>query len=154
MLRALGIWLGFVLLYYAFVGKISIVESGVGAAVAACATAALLYANRAAGGFVLRVAWLGVAASIPLSVLRDCVVVFAALARALAGQGMPRSVFVPVDFDAGNDDSHSAARRALVVGGVSIAPNTIALGIDRENGVLWLHELVAAPKRGTSRWPI
>ena len=70
------------------------------------------------------------------------------LAEALWGQlrGRPvRGVFRVVPFPAEQDDARSAARRALVTSIVSLAPNTYVVGIEGEEGVMLVHQLVPEP---------
>jgi hypothetical protein len=47
---------------------------------------------------------------------------------------------LPVRY--GDDTAEGKTRRALLIGGRSIAPNSIALGIDRDRDVLVIHQLV------------
>jgi hypothetical protein len=63
-----------------------------------------------------------------------------ALARALPARPTGRIVEEP--FEATGEDPRSAARRALAVGGGSLAPNAIVVEIDDARGVLVRHELV------------
>ncbi|MGH7777743.1 MAG: hypothetical protein ACREPI_11285, partial [Candidatus Dormibacterales bacterium] len=50
-----------------------------------------------------------------------------------------------VTIDPGGEDAASAARRALQDLAVSATPDTFSAGIDRERGVILVHEL---PRRG------
>jgi multisubunit Na+/H+ antiporter MnhE subunit len=52
-----------------------------------------------------------------------------------------RGELVAVPFPHTADDPDSAARRAIAVGLGSIAPNSIIVGVDREAGVLLVHQL-------------
>ena len=63
-----------------------------------------------------------------------------ALLRALSARPTGRIVEEP--FEATGEDPRSAARRALAVGGGSLAPNVIVVEIDADRGVLVRHELM------------
>jgi multisubunit Na+/H+ antiporter MnhE subunit len=52
-----------------------------------------------------------------------------------------RGEIVTVPFPHTADDPDAAARRAIAVGLGSIAPNSIIVGVDREAGVLLVHQL-------------
>jgi multisubunit Na+/H+ antiporter MnhE subunit len=116
--------------------------AGTGAA-ALAAILAELATHQAAIRFRMRVEWLIPALSLPGQVVRDTVIVFAALWRRLARGEQPPSGFreIPVRFGDASDEG--AARRVLLIGGRSVAPNTIAAGIDSERNVIVVHQLVA-----------
>ena len=42
----------------------------------------------------------------------------------------------------GDETPTGRARRALLIGGTSLAPNTIALGLDKDTGTMVIHQLV------------
>jgi hypothetical protein len=56
--------------------------------------------------------------------------------------------FRVVPFHAGGTDSKSEARRAIAITAVTVSPDTIVVGIDRERGFLLLHQIApgATPK--------
>jgi len=116
--------------------------AGTGAA-ALAAILAELATHQAAIRFRMRVEWLIPALSLPGQVVRDTVIVFAALWRRLArGEQPPSGVREsPVRFGDASDEG--IARRVLLIGGRSVAPNTIAAGIDSERNVIVVHQLVA-----------
>ena len=116
--------------------------AGAGAA-ALAAFLAELVSHQAATRFRMRVEWLVPALSLPGQVVRDTVIVFAALGRRLLRGEQPPSGFreIPVHFGAADDEG--VTRRVLLVGGKSVAPNTFVLGIDREREVMVVHQLVA-----------
>jgi multisubunit Na+/H+ antiporter MnhE subunit len=117
--------------------------AGAGAA-ALGASLAVLVGHQAAAWVRIRIAWLSPALSLPGEVVRDMVIVFMALWRRLADGEEPASGYreVPVRF--GADTSEGKSRRALLVGGRSVAPNTFALGIDAERDVMVVHQLVVS----------
>jgi hypothetical protein len=117
--------------------------AGSGAA-ALAALLAELAGHQAAARPRMRAAWLRAALQLPREVLRDTWIVFAALWRRLARGEEPPSGFREIPVRVGPLTSAGATRRALLIGGRSVAPNTFVLGIDGERGVMVVHQLVAA----------
>jgi multisubunit Na+/H+ antiporter MnhE subunit len=115
--------------------------AGAGAA-AIAATVAELAGYQASTRLRMRVEWLGPALRLPADLVRDTGIVLAALWRQLVRGQEPRSGFrvVPVRF--GGDSIEDKTRRALLVGGRSVAPNTFVLGLDHERDVMVTHHLV------------
>lgn len=154
-LRTIGWWAALFAVYLLLAGKTSGAELVAGAALAVIATIALTKVRLESGArFELKAAWLRPLASVPWQTLRDCFVVLAAdCARVFRSRGSGR--FSEREFNPGGKDSASSTRRAVVVAAVSVAPNSIVLGIDREAHRLLLHELV--PTKNTPRdpnWPL
>jgi multisubunit Na+/H+ antiporter MnhE subunit len=118
------------------------VLAGAGAAALAAALAELI-AYQAAARFRMRIEWAAPAVYLPGQVLSDTVTVFAALWRRLARGEEPPSGFRELPARFGDDSDEGVARRVLLVGGRSVAPNTFVLGIDRERDVMIVHQLVA-----------
>lgn len=115
--------------------------AGAGAA-ALGAFLAELVTYQAATRFRMRAEWLAPALRLPVQVVLDTVTVFAALWRRLIHGEEPDSGFreLPVRF--GDDSDEGVTRRALYVGGRSVAPNTFVLGIDSDRDVMIVHQLV------------
>ena len=70
---------------------------------------------------------------------------------------MPVGSFAVVPIDPGGDDGESSARRGLVIAGVSLAPNRLAVTLDRERGALLVHQLLPDSKsigESDREWPI
>lgn len=111
------------------------------AALGACLAEVASY--QAATRFRMRIEWLVPALSLPTQVVRDTVIVFAALWRRLAHGQEPTSGFRELPVRYGSNTAEGKTRRALYVGGQSVAPNTFALGIDRDRDVMIVHQLVA-----------
>ena len=86
--------------------------------------------------------WVIPALGLPGQVVRDTVIVFAALWRRLAHGEQPPSGFREIPTRFGDDSDEGVTRRVLLVGGRSVAPNTFVLGIDRERNVMVVHQLV------------
>lgn len=115
--------------------------AGAGAA-ALGAFLAELVTYQAATRFRMRAEWLTPALRLPVQVMLDTVTIFAALWRQLIHGEQPDSGFreLPVRF--GDDSDEGVTRRALYVGGRSVAPNTFVLGIDSGRDVMIVHQLV------------
>ena len=89
--------------------------------------------------------------------LADCGVVGAALARVLLKREKIEGAFRTIPFDVGGNDPESAARRALVMAGACLTPNTYVVAIDAEKGQLLMHQLVPSaepPGGGDREWPL
>jgi hypothetical protein len=48
----------------------------------------------------------------------------------------------------GDDTAAGRTRRVLLIGGASIAPNTIAAGLDKDTGTMVIHQLVVTEEEG------
>ncbi len=115
--------------------------AGAGAA-AIAAFLAELVTYQAAARLRMRIEWAVPALRIPKDVARDTGIVFAALYRRLARGEEPASGFRELTARYGDNTMPGKTRRALLVGGTSVAPNSFALGIDRDRDVMIIHQLV------------
>ena len=115
--------------------------AGAGAA-AIAALVAELAGHQAAVRFRMRFRWLAPALRLPGQVAGDTVTVYAALWRRLTRGEQPDSSFVSEPVCYGDDSAGGMTRRALLIGGRSLAPNEFALGIDAETNTMVLHRLV------------
>jgi multisubunit Na+/H+ antiporter MnhE subunit len=115
--------------------------AGAGAA-ALGAFLAELAGYQAAARLRLRIEWLTPALRLPGETARDTVIVFAALYRRLAHGQEPDSGFRELPARYGDETIEGKTRRALLVGGKSVAPNTFVLGIDSGRDVMIVHQLV------------
>ena len=75
--------------------------------------------------------------------MRDTGVVVAALWRHLVLRRPVAGSFRAVAFSWDGRGPRAAARRALAKGAGSVAPNTYMVGIDDEDDVILVHQLVA-----------
>ena len=110
------------------------------AALGAFVTEFALY--QAATRFRMRIEWAVPALSLPGQVVSDMAIVFAALWRRLIRGEQPPSGFRQVPVRYGTDTAEGDTRRVLLVGAKSVAPNSIAAGLDAERGVMVIHQLV------------
>jgi hypothetical protein len=121
--------------------------AGAGAA-AIGAFLAELATYQAASQVRLRIEWLVPALGLPWKLVRDTGVIFGALLRRLTRGELPSGGFreLPVRF--GPDSAEGKTRRSLLIGGLSVAPNSFVLGLDRQSGVMVVHELVSGEREG------
>jgi hypothetical protein len=115
--------------------------AGAGAAVLAALLAEVAL-NQAGDRVVVRIRWLAAAYRLPGQVLGDTVLVFRALVRQLTRGQEPPSGFRELPVRAGSQSSEAVARRVLLIGANSLAPNSFVLGIDGERDVMIVHQLV------------
>ncbi|HTU20026.1 MAG TPA: Na+/H+ antiporter subunit E [Gemmataceae bacterium] len=154
----LGWWLAFLLLYPLLAGSLSWQELVAGAVLSGAAALAVI-ATRRAGQlhFQPRWRWLGHFRRLPGRLVMDCVIVGAALARALLRRQKREGTFRSIPFDPGSDDAESAARRALAIAGACLTPNSYVVAVDAEKGQLLMHQLVPSaqpPGEGDRKWPL
>ena len=145
--RRAGAWLAWWVLLMAFwvILDDSIATDELLAGAGAAALAALLAelaTHQAAARVRIRARWLARAIELPGQVTGDTVIVFAALWRRLARGEQPPSAFRVVPVRYGDDTAEGRTRRALLIGGRSIAPNSIAAGIDKGTNTMLIHQLV------------
>jgi multisubunit Na+/H+ antiporter MnhE subunit len=119
--------------------------AGAGAA-ALGATLAEVVSYQSGTRFRMRIEWVVPALGLPLQVASDTVTVFLALWRRLATGQEPSSGFLALPVRYGADSAEGTTRRVLLVGGRSVAPNTFVLGLDKERGVMIVHQLVVTGK--------
>lgn len=155
---AAGWWLALFVLYLLLAGKAEGEEALAGLVLAVPAAVAMI-AVREAGRLHYRPRWrwLGKLGRLPGKVVKDCAIVAAALWRALVRREKVEGVFRTIPFDPGGEDAESAARRALVVAGVCVAPNTFVVALEEERGLILVHQLVPSaqpPGGGDREWPL
>jgi multisubunit Na+/H+ antiporter MnhE subunit len=115
--------------------------AGAGAA-ALAAFLAELAGHQAAARLRMRIEWLQPAFELPARVVQDTLIVFVALWRRLARGEEPDSGFRELACEYGPDTIEGKTRRALLLTGNSVAPNSFALGIDPDRNVMVAHQLV------------
>lgn len=154
LLLAAACWGGLLILYEVMAGSPSWPEAAAGVLASSLATVAVFAPGREQHlGRMPWSWWLILARRIPGQAVADTARVLAAA----IGRSAPSGVFRPVHFEAGGDDPVSGSRRALVIAGASIAPNSYIAELEMEDEKLLTHQLVATdepPGRGDPRWPI
>jgi multisubunit Na+/H+ antiporter MnhE subunit len=146
VLRRSRFWIAWyvplVLLWLLFVDTFARSEVVLGlVAAAVAATAADLVRAQDLVRFRLEVPWLRDLSRLPWQVLDDSRLLAVALWRQLTGRPV-HGAFRALPFPLERDDACSAARRALVTGTVSLTPNTYVVGIEGDEGVMLVHQLV------------
>ena len=101
-----------------------------------------LVTYQAATRLRMRIEWAAQALRIPKEVARDTGIVFAALYRRLTRGEEPASGFRELPVRYGDNTAAGKSRRALLVSGTSVAPNSFVLGIDQDRDVMIIHQLV------------
>ena len=149
MAKRVGFWIAWyvplVVLWLAFVDTFARQEVIAGlVAAAVAATAAELVRSQELVRFRLDPRWLRGLPGLPWQVLRDTWLLTVALWRHCTGHPV-RGVFRVVPFPSEADDNRSTARRALVTVLASVAPNTVVVGVEGDEGELLVHELVPQP---------
>jgi multisubunit Na+/H+ antiporter MnhE subunit len=149
MAKRVGFWVAWyvplVLLWLLFVDTFAGQEVIVGLVAAAiAATAAELVRSQELVRFRLDPHWLRGLPGLPWQVLHDTWLLTVALWRHCTGSPV-RGVFRVVPFPSEADDDRSAARRALVTALVSVAPNTVVVGVEGAEGEMLVHQLVPEP---------
>jgi multisubunit Na+/H+ antiporter MnhE subunit len=135
-------YVSLVLLWLLFVDTFARSEVVLGlVAAAVAATAADLVRAQDLVRFRLELPWLGGLHRLPWQILGDCRLLAVALWRQLTGRAV-HGAFRALPFPRERDDARSAARRALVTGTVSLTPNTYVVGIEGDEGVMLVHQLV------------
>ena len=139
-----GWWAALFGLWLLLVFKLDVAELVTGAVCAAVAALGVVLVKRETHvHFRLRAAWLAPLARLPWRTVADSAILFRALARQLAGGPAPRGSLRAVRFQAGGEhDPQASSRRALAGWLGSFAPNGFVVGIDLEEDVMLVHELV------------
>lgn len=131
-----GLWL-------LFVDTLAKEELVLGAiAAAAAATAADIVRAQDLVRFRMRARWLLGLTGLPKQTVTDSWLLAVALWRQLRHPGSVRGLFRVLPFPVEGDDARANARRALVTGVISIAPNSYVVGIERDEGCMLVHQLV------------
>ena len=149
MAKRVGFWVAWyvplVVLWLAFVDTFARQEVIAGlVAAAVAATAAELVRSQELVRFRLDPRWLRGLPGLPWQVLRDTWLLTVALWRHCTGHPV-RGVFRVVPFPSEASDNRSSARRTLVTVVASVAPNTVVVGVEGDEGELLVHQLVPQP---------
>lgn len=150
MARRVGAWVAWWMLLMAFWvwvdDSVDLAELLAGAGAAAIATSLTeLVQHQSRTHLGLRANWLAAAAMLPGQVVRDTGVLLGVLWRAVARGEQPPSRFALVPVDPGDDSAEGALKRALLSAGLSVAPNTFVLDVDRQRRAMVVHQLVPRP---------
>lgn len=153
-----GWWLGFLPVYLLLANSLSWQEVVAGTILAGIAALAVTVTCRAGAlHFQPRWRWLRFFRRLPSRVPADCAIMASVLVRTLLRREKIEGAFRTIPFDPGGNDAESAARRALVVVGAGLTPNTYVVAVDVECGQLLIHQLVPLPQlpgMGNREWLI
>lgn len=123
--------------------SIALAELLGGAAVAAMAAVFVeLFSHQSDTRFRGRAEWLQPALALPVNLAKDTWLLLAVLWRRLVHGEEPDSGFRVVPAGFGGESPEAVTRRALLVGGKSVAPNTLVLGLDQDTDLMVVHQLV------------
>ena len=128
----------------------------VASAIAAAAGATLVTAVRAQRliSFRPRLRWALRLWRLPLQVALDTGILVAVLWRRLVMRRPVSGSFRAIPFRAVGEEPEANARRAMAMTIGSIAPNTYVIDIDRDYGLILVHQLVPKPGDSTSIDPL
>lgn len=82
---------------------------------------------------------------VPGQVAGDALLILRVLGRDLLGRERASSVYEVHSFNAAPPCSETVGRELLAVAYLTASPNSIVLGIDQEQGLLFLHQLAPTP---------
>ncbi len=140
-------------LYWLLVAKTDRAEILAGLVTAGLALAATVAMQRQGGmRFAVRWEWIALLPRLLIRYAADCMRLAEVLWRTVADRAGWRGRLIAVPFDVGGKSAQSAARRALVVTGISWTPNTIAVVIDREKQTLLIHQLMPEQTSADREW--
>lgn len=136
---------GFFLLWMLFVSKIATGELVAGFATAVIAVAAFEASNRAEP-LLFRPPFSALIQMwrVPGLILQGTWVLIVELTRLLMGR-RGRSRFLLTPFRAVDNDARSAAQRALAIIYVTLPPNFLIIGIDRQSKLMLFHQVRKDP---------
>ncbi|MGH9045135.1 MAG: hypothetical protein ACRDVP_09955 [Acidimicrobiales bacterium] len=89
----------------------------------------------------IKIEWLQPALKLPGALVKETLVVLDALWRLFLHGVEPSSGYRVLPVEYGDDTPEGVGRRALLIGGRSVAPNTFAVGLDKDSEVLVVHQL-------------
>ncbi len=155
-LRRLGwFWLLCALLYWGLVGKVDAQQMAAAGAVGLAVSIVLVVVAESLGlNFPVRARWLAVLGRrLPGNLARDIRTLTEELWRGLGKGERARGAYSKLGFEAGGEDGCSAMRRALVFGGLSVTPNTLAVEMSGRTAIL-IHHFGEAPASEDKEFPV
>jgi hypothetical protein len=87
-------------------------------------------------------------------IAHDAVHLTLALAQLSVSAKPPAGRFVQVAFDPGRKTPDARSRRAMVITGISLAPNTYVVAVHHETAELVRHQLLDATLPKDRQWPV
>ena len=114
---------------------------------AVAATAAVAVGEQRPFRFRPRPRWLLAAWQLPFTALWESLVVLARLPRQVLHPGTEMGRFREEPVSLPDDPDQATTKAALLIAGASVSPNQYVVEIDRENGMMLIHELVHEEER-------
>lgn len=140
------------ILWLAYTNNVGYREIIAGSIAAAISTVAgVVFAHQCKVCYRFRLTDLSQAIYLPWHILADTWNVLGAVAKQLFTRAGVCSLTAAVPFEVGGDDPKSAGRRALAVTLTTITPNSIVLGIVRDQRLMLYHQLVPDDLSGMTR---
>jgi multisubunit Na+/H+ antiporter MnhE subunit len=93
---------------------------------------------------------IGIIWRVPGVLARDTAALLVAVMRRLAGRALP-SGYAAIHFVAVGDNPRSRSRRALATTLMTVTPNTLVLGILRNERIIFFHRLLPQPPSSLAR---
>jgi hypothetical protein len=135
-------------LWLVFISAFVVEETVLGMlASAVAATAAVAVGEQEPMRFRPRPAWLLRAWRLPFATVVQSGQVLACLGRQLVRRGSATGQFRVVEVSLPDDPDRALTKAALLVAGESFAPNSFVVAIDRDRGLMLVHELVGRGRR-------
>jgi hypothetical protein len=114
---------------------------------AVAATAAVAVTQQQPLRFRPRLAWLLPVWRLPFETARQSALILGCLARLIARPGSSTGRFRVVEVSLPDDPTGAATKAALLIAGESFAPNSYVVDLDRERGLMLVHEMVGPEGR-------
>jgi len=132
-------------LWFVFVGQVEPAEALVGVAAAALAATGDMVIRRGLfTRYILKGQWVFELLRLPGYVVAGTAIIYKVLCRRLLLGRQPRSRLQSLPFHSRGPTAESAARSALALAIVNISPNTIAIGIDKQDESMLVHQIESA----------
>jgi multisubunit Na+/H+ antiporter MnhE subunit len=134
----LGLWMLFVSNTHASEAVVGVVAAAIGV------IADAVVKRRRLVGFFPNLRWISLIFWQPWYAIDGSWAIFVALFKRLIGKESD-ALFRAVKFDLGGDDDQSETRRALAIAYMTMPPNFVVLGFDREKDLLLVHQVSPTP---------
>ena len=131
-------------LWMLLVSQMKLTEFWLGLAVALVASVAdAVVKSQRLVDFLPHPGWLSLIFLEPWYAIEGTWEILLALAERIAGKPS-QAILKVIEFSPGGDDKASQARRAIAITYFTIPPNFVVLGIDRDRGLMLVHQVSAS----------
>ena len=155
--RFLGHWVGLSVFYCWLIAKSQAEQLVAAIAIGLVSAVCLLTLSGRAGLHIeFKVRWLGILClRLPGKALRDMGILISELGRSvITGQGATGAL-KELPFISGGKDPKSRGKRALVISGISLPPNTIAISAQPNTHSILVHQLAFRSETPQDKeWPL